>query len=83
MNLRTDSRGRTRRHFITQTATGMAAFAQLSGLPNLPQKAKRIIYLFQSGGPSQLESFDYKPGLARHANQDLPEHGITVGGEYG
>ena len=63
----------TRRHFLTQTATGMAAFAQLSGLPNLPQKAKRIIYLFQSGGPSQLESFDYKPGLAAHANKDLPE----------
>ena len=27
-------------------------------------KAKRVIYLFQSGGPSQLETFDYKPTLA-------------------
>jgi hypothetical protein len=63
----------TRRHFLTQTATGMAAFAQLNGLPHHAAKAKRIIYLFQSGGPSQLESFDYKPGLAQHANKDLPE----------
>ena len=65
--------GFTRRHFLTQTATGMAAFAQLNGLPNHAAKAKRVIYLFQSGGPSQLESFDYKPGLVQHANKDLPE----------
>jgi hypothetical protein len=63
----------TRRHFLTQTATGMAAFAQLSGLPTHAAKAKRVIYLFQSGGPSQLESFDYKPGLTQHENKDLPE----------
>jgi hypothetical protein len=63
----------TRRHFLTQTVTGAAAFAQLSGLPTHKPKAKRIIYLFQSGGPSQLESFDYKPELVKHANKDLPE----------
>jgi hypothetical protein len=63
----------TRRHFLAQTVTGAAAFAQLSGLPTHPAKAKRIIYLFQSGGPSQLESFDYKPELAKHAGKDLPE----------
>jgi len=63
----------TRRHFLAQTATGAAAFAQLSGLPTHKPKAKRIIYLFQSGGPSQLESFDYKPELVKHANKDLPE----------
>lgn len=33
-------------------------------LPHYVQKAKRIIYLFQSGGPSQLDLFDYKPNLA-------------------
>lgn len=32
------------------------------GLPHHLPKAKRIIYLFQSGGPSQLDLFDYKPG---------------------
>lgn len=63
----------TRRHFLAQTVTGAAAFAQLQGLPTHPAKAKRIIYLFQSGGPSQLESFDYKPELVKYAGKDLPE----------
>ncbi|GLR18430.1 sulfatase [Portibacter lacus] len=35
-------------------------------------KAKRIIYLFQSGGPSQLESFDYKPQLAKWHGKEIP-----------
>ena len=38
-----------------------------------PAKARRVIYLFQSGGPSQLESFDYKPLLDKMRGQDLPE----------
>ncbi len=33
------------------------------GIPHFAPKAKRIIYLFQAGAPSQLESFDYKPIL--------------------
>jgi uncharacterized protein (DUF1501 family) len=40
--------------------------------PPLPAKAKRIIYLFQAGGPSQLELFDNKPGLARYHGQPCP-----------
>lgn len=36
-------------------------------------KAKRVIYLFQSGGPSQLELFDYKPTLIKRRGQELPE----------
>lgn len=36
-------------------------------------KAKRVIYLFQSGGPSQIELFDYKPLLKKMRGQDLPE----------
>ncbi len=43
------------------------------GLPHFAPKAKRIIYLFQNGAPSQLESFDYKPLLNDMAGQDLPE----------
>src|SRR5690606_29275388 len=35
-------------------------------------KAKRIIYLFQNGAPSQLESFDYKPLLRKMMGQELP-----------
>jgi hypothetical protein len=46
---------------------------QLAGLPHFAPKAKRIIYLFQNGAPSQLESFDYKPLLTKMTGQDLPE----------
>ena len=42
------------------------------GLPHFAPKAKRIIYLFQNGAPSQLESFDYKPLLNKMAGQELP-----------
>src|SRR6476620_11629477 len=35
----------------------------LTGLPHFAPKAKRIIYLFQNGAPSQLDLFDYKPKL--------------------
>ncbi|AWW00658.1 DUF1501 domain-containing protein [Arcticibacterium luteifluviistationis] len=43
------------------------------GIPHFAPKAKRVIYLFQNGAPSQLESFDYKPKLNTMAGQDLPE----------
>ncbi|MCB0689187.1 MAG: DUF1501 domain-containing protein, partial [Saprospiraceae bacterium] len=36
-------------------------------------KVKRVVYLFQSGGPSQLDLFDYKPLLKEYHGQDLPE----------
>ncbi len=42
------------------------------GLPHFAPKAKRVIYLFQNGAPSQLESFDYKPLLNTMTGQDLP-----------
>lgn len=42
------------------------------GIPHFAPKAKRIIYLFQNGAPSQLESFDYKPKLNELYGQDLP-----------
>jgi Protein of unknown function (DUF1501) len=42
------------------------------GLPHFAPKAKRIIYMFQNGAPSQLESFDYKPTLNKMAGQELP-----------
>jgi hypothetical protein len=77
----------TRRHFFSRSATGLgiAALAQLlsadaraatgglPGLPHFPPKARRVIYLFQHGAPSQLDLFDYKPNLARSRGQDLPE----------
>src|ERR1051325_11534425 len=44
----------------------------LPGFPNFAPKAKRIIYLFQSGAPSQMDLFDPKPQLADRRGQDLP-----------
>ncbi len=41
--------------------------------PHFPPRAKRIIYLFMAGGPSQHDLFDYKPLLNRMNGQDLPE----------
>jgi hypothetical protein len=43
------------------------------GSPHFAPKAKRVIYLFQSGGPSQLELFDYKPLLNERRGEELPE----------
>src|SRR5215471_3326816 len=76
----------TRRHFFSRSATGLgvAALADLlsgeahgasglPGLPHFPPKAKRVIYLFQHGAPSQLDLFDYKPNLARVRGEDLPD----------
>lgn len=45
----------------------------LEGLPHFAPKAKRIVYLFQSGGPSQFETFDYKPKLNEMFGTELPE----------
>jgi hypothetical protein len=41
--------------------------------PHLPPRAKRVIYLFMSGGPSQLDLFDHKPLLVKRNGQDLPD----------
>lgn len=41
--------------------------------PNFAPKAKRVIFLYQEGAPSQLDTFDYKPGLKDFYDKDLPE----------
>ena len=51
---------------------GRAARVSAS-LPHFPAKAKRIIFLFQAGAPSQIESFDYKPLLNERHGEQLPE----------
>ncbi len=43
------------------------------GAFHVPPKAKRVIYLFQSGGPSQLDLYDWKPTLVERAGEQLPE----------
>lgn len=45
----------------------------IAGMPHFAPKAKRIIYLFQNGAPSQLESFDYKPLLKKLHGTELPD----------
>jgi hypothetical protein len=55
----------------------------LIGFPNFPPKAKRVIFLHQSGAPSQIELFDYKPKLRELHGTELPDsvrHGQRVTG---
>ena len=47
--------------------------AIMKAVPHIAPKAKRVIYLFQNGAPSQLETFDYKPMLRERMGEDLPE----------
>jgi hypothetical protein len=78
----------TRRQFLGKASLGIgsAALASLlnprllaasspggSPLPHFAPKAKRVIWLTQAGAPSQLETFDYKPGLAAMFDKDLPD----------
>jgi hypothetical protein len=75
----------TRRQFVGgATGTlGLAALASLLGdrraaasLPDLPHftpKVRRVIYLMQTGAPSHVDLFDYKPGLARWRGELLPQ----------
>jgi hypothetical protein len=50
-----------------------ASVAGLPGLPHFPPRAKRVIYLLQSGAPSQLDLFDYKPSLDKLHMTNLPD----------
>ena len=50
-----------------------AGISGASAPPHLPAKAKRVIFLYMSGGPSHLETFDYKPELDRLHDQPMPE----------
>ena len=72
----------TRRHFLGRSATavGTAALGSLLAQeaparekPHFAAKAKRVVYLFQSGGPSHLELFDHKPGLKKLHGSELPD----------
>jgi len=79
----------SRRAFLGKASTGIGLAALGALLPgcnndmvsatfdhkiaHFPAKAKRIIYLFQSGGPAQMELFDYKPLLKTREGEDLPD----------
>lgn len=59
-------------HLLGGTSARAAASASV-GRTHFPARAKRVIYLFQAGGPPHLELFDPKPELDRRFNEDLPE----------
>ncbi|MGE0104407.1 MAG: DUF1501 domain-containing protein [Blastocatellales bacterium] len=75
----------SRRRFFGRLGLGTAALASLLGEdsisaatlqkpgPHFAPKAKRIIYLFQSGAPSQIDLFDPKPSLEKYRGQNLPD----------
>jgi len=79
----------TRRTFLARTGIGLGSVALgsllrrdiqaadqyrgLSGYPNYEPKAKRVIFLYMSGGPSHLETFDYKPELDKLNGEPMPE----------
>jgi hypothetical protein len=72
----------TRRELLGRVGHGLGGIAlgHLLGAASaparaadLPARAKRVIYLFMSGGPSQLETFDYKPLLSERNGQELPD----------
>jgi len=75
----------SRRDFLANSTLGLGAAALHSLMPeaaaaqnlqNIRQiapKAKRVIYLFQSGGPSHLDLYDYKPQLKDRMGEDLPD----------
>lgn len=71
------------------TLLGESAFGQQGGgqvqavralnpmspkLPPMKATAKRVIFLFMNGGPSQVDTFDPKPALAKYAGQEIPLH---------
>ena len=68
-----------RRQFVQTSGIGLGAFAvqalqkKANGIPRPAAKAKRVIYMFQSGAPSQLETFDYKPSLVDIQKTELPD----------
>ncbi|MDG2206616.1 MAG: DUF1501 domain-containing protein, partial [Pirellulales bacterium] len=59
-------------------ATASGSYAGLEGLPHFAPRAKRVIFLCMAGGPSHLETFDYKEELERRHGESMPES-ITQG----
>lgn len=77
----------SRRSFLRSGTMGLGAAAMGALLPqnahaadgpHHPARAKRVIFLFMAGAPSQVDLFDYKPGLADRFKEELPES-ITQG----
>ncbi len=55
------------------TPANAPAATGLPGLPHFAPQAKRVIYMFMAGGPSHIDTFDYKPELRKIHGQELPD----------
>ncbi|MDZ4688866.1 MAG: DUF1501 domain-containing protein [Planctomycetaceae bacterium] len=58
---------------IASASEAPLAYPALPGFPHFASKAKAVIYLHLNGGPSQIDTWDYKPKLAEHFDKDLPD----------
>src|SRR3954468_21195782 len=65
--------GLLNRDLLAAQPAAVNPFKGILDRPHFTPKAKRIIYLFMSGGPSQHDLFDYKPLLNQRNGEDLPE----------
>src|ERR1700761_5310296 len=81
-------RATSRRDLLTRAGYGLGAAAlhlllgggsakaeatdSVGGFPNFAPRAKRVIFLFQAGGPSHLDLLDYKPSIKGRFNEDIP-----------
>src|SRR2546422_4186948 len=65
--------------FGARSPTGSNPLAPKS--PHFKPKAKRVIYLFMGGAPSQLDLFDYKPTLAKYNGKPVPQE-VVMGQKY-
>ncbi len=74
----------SRRRFLNHAGMGLGAavlgsliakkaLAEKPELPHFPPRAKKVIFLFMGGAPSQIDLYDYKPGLEAKFKQPLPD----------
>lgn len=89
------SPGTTRRHWLQSASAGFGwlAFSAIAAQraiadaspplapkrPHFPAKAKRVLFLCMDGGPSHVDSFDYKPELAKHAGKPIGKGKVPTG----
>ncbi len=81
----------TRRHFFREAGIGVgstALWALLNGdlraaqQAHFPARAKRIIFLFMAGAPSQIDLFDHKPALQKHNGSEIPAEYLPKGERF-
>ncbi|MFY7875656.1 MAG: DUF1501 domain-containing protein, partial [Pirellula sp.] len=74
----------TRRGFLQQSSAGFGMLAlnglfshQAQAATHFPAKAKNVIFCFMDGGPSHVDTFDYKPMLKKHQGQSIGARWVT------